>query len=232
MARVTYGSMITELAGSIGGTTFQKNSSGNIARAKPKTIVNPSNKQSSRELMLGYLASVWSSLTLSQKQGWSDLAFNNTHYDPYGKVTQLNGFQQFQSNNINLSVISQNYIPDAPAYLLPTPPGSFTLHFSATQIYLEFDAPYDPSPYTFVLYVTPPLRQSNLNTRKSTFLLTGGTWTSSTVFDITAPYLAYFNIFYPQFISSVDCTIIARGLRDRSGYRFQIGFQHKFSKTN
>jgi surface protein len=210
MARASYGSIITDLKGSVGGITFQRNPSGKIARLKPTASVNPSNLQSGRERMLAYLASYWSSLTISQKNDWNALAATHDHYDPWGNITKLNGFQQFQSNNINLSVINTPLIPDAPVYLLPPPPPAFTLNFSSSSIYLEFITPYDPSPYDFVLYVTPPLRQSNINTRKNYFLLTGGSWTSSTVFDITVPYLAYFNIFYPLFLSSVDCTIIAR----------------------
>lgn len=221
MARAFYGALITDFIGSIGGLTFQHNSSGAIARSKPNFNVNPSNLQAGRELMLGYLSNVWGSLSMTDKAGWVALAAGSPHYDPWGVSKQLNGFQYFMSNNINLSITGNQFISIAPAYSLPTAPPSFTLNFTSTQIYLEFSSPVSFSPNYFALYITPPLRQSNLDSRKNSFLLDDGVWLSSTVLDITEAYIAYFNIFYSKFISSVDCTIIARCciIDTTTGYR-------------
>ena len=52
MARVEYGAIVTDLTGSIGGTTFQRNSSGAIARSRAYTPVNPSQQQSDGSLCL------------------------------------------------------------------------------------------------------------------------------------------------------------------------------------
>ena len=89
MARVTYGPLITELAGSIGGVTFQKNSSGNVARLKSKKPLNPTLAQANQQTLLSQLVAYWSTLSQVNKDTWNDLAAAHDHVTPWGETKTL-----------------------------------------------------------------------------------------------------------------------------------------------
>lgn len=210
MAKIIYSIPASELIGSIAGSTFQRNSSGCIVRSKPSKKQNPSNFQSVMHRRLAGLSSLWASLTVFQKSGWNALAAAQQHEGQFGQLTQLNGFQQFQSNNLNLAVCNVASIVDAPAYLLPTAPPAFELIFEANRMYLLFSVPFVPALDYFCCYATPPLRRNSNQTRLNNFLMAPGSWTSSTIYDITAAYEACFGIVYASFAASANCSIVTR----------------------
>jgi hypothetical protein len=210
MARVTYGSLITKLTGSIAGTTFQQNFSGSIARSKPNKIINPSNLLGSKQLDLAVLVSQWNQLTSSQKSGWNSLASSYSHTDPWGNVKKISGFQWFMSNNLNLAAINAGRIGDAPSYLLPPPPPSYSLLFQATQLLIQFSKSYDPTPYTLIIYATPPVRTTSLKTRIAVFIIDFGSIPSGADLDIASQYEVKFGYSLAQLLTFTYFTIVTR----------------------
>jgi len=73
MARITYG-LITDIRGSIGGLTFQKNASGAIVRLKSTRVINPSNLLANQQRLLASIVALWFTLTNDQKNAWNALA--------------------------------------------------------------------------------------------------------------------------------------------------------------
>lgn len=221
MARVVYSSPISELVGSIGGLTYQRNSSGFVVRAKPNRKVNPSIAQAQIQLRQSALISLWPTLSIAEKNGWNSLANINPHVTPWGSLTQLNGFQQFISNNLNLAVAGLSPISIAPAYFLPPAPPSFTIFFNPFTIILVFDFPIDPVTYFFSVYATPPMRQSSIKQRKSVLYVPPGNWLGALSYDITVPYTALYNIDYDPFVLSADATIMVKCclIDNSSGFR-------------
>lgn len=210
MARVTYGPLVTELIGSIGGLTFQRNASGAIARLKPNATVNPSLLLSNRQTALGALVSLWPTLTPTQQNVWCQLAIDHPHIDCYGTTKQLNGFQQFLSNNLNLESIGLPALLDAPEYSLPSPPPEFSINFGSTVMSLVFVTPVDPNTMVLITFSTPLVRSTLVSTRKAKFIIPLGTWLNTTTLDITASFCNYFNIVYADMLAESQANIVIR----------------------
>lgn len=210
MARVTYGSEITELTGSIGGTTFQRNFSGNIVRSKPNKIINPSNLLGNKQLFLSSLVTYWNQLTSIQKSGWNDLAAAHDHTDPWGNIRTISGYQWFLSNNLNLAVINAGRIDDAPSYLLPDPPPNYALLFQTTELLIAFTESYDPDPYVLVIYATPPVRTTSSKSRIATFIVDVGSTPTGANLDIASQYEAKFGYTLAQLLTYEYFSIVTR----------------------
>lgn len=210
MARVTYGALVTDLAGSIAGTTFQKNTSGAIARSRAYTPVNPSVQQSVRQLALIQFVALWSTLTVTQKGLWNSLAAAHNKINDWGSYIKLSGYQWFISYNLNAFTQDQGPWLTPDAYILVDPVPAFTLFTDADEFLINFGAPVSfPGTYAGI-YATVPLKQSNIKLRKSTFLLTCWLTGTTQYIDITALYEALFNITWSTFFASSECAIIVR----------------------
>lgn len=220
MARVTYGALITDLSGSIGGTTFQKNSSGAIARCRAFTPVNPSIQQSDRQLAMIQLVALWPTLTLLQKKDWNDLAAAHNKINDWGNYKKISGYQWFLAYNLNAFTQNQGPWITPDAYVLVDPVPAFTLVADVDHLYLDFGAPVSfPGTYAGI-YATVPMRQTSIKLRKSTFLLS--LWATSNVqyIYIEDEYEALFNVNWPTFFAGSQCAIIVRmkNFQEDSGY--------------
>jgi hypothetical protein len=210
MARVTYGALVVDLAGSIGGTTFQKNSSGAIARSRAYTPVNPSVLQSDRQLALCRFVALWPSLTVIQKTAWNDLAAAHLKINDWGVSSRVSGYQWFIAYNLN------GYTQGYPAYLVPeayylVPPMEyFTLSANASKFDIDFHPTGNSAGTWTGVYATAPLRQSSIKLRKSTFLIDLIHISTETVVHIMDSYSNYFNITWADFYNSANATIVIR----------------------
>ena len=68
MARVKFGSLVTEISGSIGGSTFQRNSFGNTLRNKPNPIRSRTAAQLSIRQYMKQAHAGWTALTAAERQ--------------------------------------------------------------------------------------------------------------------------------------------------------------------
>lgn len=71
MARVKYGSLISEISGSIGSSTFQKSSYGNTLRTKPRPRRTQSDSQNVCRRYMSQLHIAWRSLTDDERRQWN-----------------------------------------------------------------------------------------------------------------------------------------------------------------
>lgn len=210
MARVTYGALVTDLAGSIAGTTFQQNASGSIARSRAYTPVNPSIQQSSKQLALIQFVALWSTLTSIQRTAWNDLAAAHNKINDWGNYTKLSGYQWFLSYNLNAFTQDQGPWLTPEAYILVDPVPAFTLFADADEFLIDFGEVV-PFPGTYAgIYCTVPMRQTAIKLRKATFLLTCWATENTQYIDITSLFEALFNITWADFYSSAECALIVR----------------------
>lgn len=210
MARVTYGALVTELKGSIAGTTFQNNPSGAIARSRPYTPVNPSAEQSDRQLALINLVAYWPTLSVANRNLWNALAAAHNKINDWGNYVKLNGYQWMMSYNLNAYTVGDAPWPYPQSYLLATPPNAFTLSADATKFDIDFPSTPTWDGYWAAIYVTQPMRLSSLKLRKSTFLLSvfhAGTDLHIHIKDL---YEAFFNLTWADFYAASQCFIIVR----------------------
>jgi hypothetical protein len=210
MARVTYGALVTDLAGSIGGVTFQNNSSGSIARLRSKKPLNPSQAQSDQQLSLSRLVSLWPALSSADRESWEDLAAGHDHVNPWGETKTINGFQWFMACNLNLLSCGWAVLEEAPAYASVDPPNDFTLASTDATFSIEIAAGWNPDTSKILIFATSPLRQSAIKLRRGVLSLTSYTGGNITTLSIKAAYEALFNLTWADFHPSSECNIIVR----------------------
>lgn len=217
MARVKYGALITDLAGSIGGITFQKNSSGSIAKLRNKTPLNPSLSQSDQQVALSKLVALWSTLSQAYQDNWAALAAAHTHFNAWGKETTLNGFQWFMSCNLNLISAGWDPISDAPSYSPISPPNDFTLSADADDFDINIASGWNPGDDKILIYATPPVRQTSVKLRRSLFLLDSYTGGNITNRDIRVKYENMFYLTWASFYAAAECNIFIRAKQVQFG---------------
>lgn len=210
MAKILYSVPVSELTGSIGGVTFQRNSSGFIARSKPNKKVNPSAPQSASQIAVTSVINAWQDLNIGIREGWNQLAAGQPHITPWGQPRTLNGYQQFLSNNLNLKALNSEIITEAPFYDPPAAPGIPQIEFAPTQILVFLAEPSPTAPLYLQIYATPPLRRSAVLIRQNNYLLQNTILLDPYTLDITDSYCSQFNINYPYFINESKCFIIFR----------------------
>ncbi len=210
MARVTYGESITEYAGSIGGVTFHKNTSGNVARLRPNPTVNPTSLQAGYQTNMAKLVAFWPTLSQGDKTSWDALAAAHDHTTPWGETKTLNGFQWFLSCNLTRLLLLNPILSTAPVWSTISPVAAFTIQTSATYIRLYW-SPALTGSYYILLYSTLPLRQSSLKLRRSLFYTTVKiSIPDFDYWDFTSEYEALTGITWADFYSSADASIIVR----------------------
>jgi hypothetical protein len=210
MARVTYGALITDLAGSIGGITFQRNSSGSIARLKPYTPVNASSGQQSQQILLSNLIASWASLSAANKLSWETFAGLHDHINEWSETKHLNGFQWYLSCNLNLLITSQATISAAPAWTAVAALQAFALTADTVNFDIDWTPSIDITGYRLIVYATSPIRQSSMKLRRSTFLLSIYDGGAIDTYALEVLYAALFNVVWADLFSDSNCSIIIR----------------------
>jgi hypothetical protein len=217
MARVTYGSGITEYKGSIGGITYQRNASGPVAKLRSIWTVNPSPSQAVYQRNLAYLVSYWPTLSQANKDAWDALAAAHDHTTPWGETKTLSGYQWFLT--VNLFNLAHNgaFLTSPYSWYVPSPADQFTIETSASYFRAAWSPPYD-APGSLFAYVSLPLRQSSIKLRRSLFFLKFYISAPSlSNWDLTSAIESLFNVTWSTFYASSNCHII---LRIRQGDRY------------
>jgi len=210
MARIIYGGIITELAGSIGGVTFQRNSSGTIARLKPDRPLNPSPGQQLKNTLLSQMVAAWHALSSANKITWSNFAAAHDHVDEYNTTKHLNGFQWFMSCNLNLLATGQATISAAPAWTVVTAPPAYDVFADADLFYAEFENPFDWTGYRAAFYATPLLQKTNEQIRNNLFFLHSFDPGLMDTFDLLSYYATLFDYVWNTIVVNSSATIIVK----------------------
>jgi len=219
MARVTYGGGVTEFNGSIGGVTFQKNASGNIAKLRSNPTVNPTALQAKYQTNMAQLVSRWPTLSQVNKDSWDAFATAHDHTTPWGEIKTLSGYQWFMSINLQRLLDSLAALSIAPVFFAYPAPDTFTLEAAAGYLRCSWASPYNYI-NTLKIFLTLPLRQSSLKLRRSLFYVGKETGSSPiSLLDITSEFEALANVTWATFFASADASIICR-LQDGA---FSIG---------
>lgn len=100
MARVKFSSLLNSIDGSVGGTTFQRNKSGNTVRSKPLPVNHNSLKVIETNNFLAIIQNAWRAMSDNERNEW--VLFAN--YNPVGNIhnrnVNLSGYQLFVKYNL------------------------------------------------------------------------------------------------------------------------------------
>jgi len=155
--KVTMGIIVSEARGKVSGNVFSKNKGGAIVRNRVTPINRRSASQQNQRQQLAALAASWRGLTEAQRVGWNAASPNFPQSDNLGQTIFLSGEQLYVRCNLNLLLIGQAQITDA-----PTPTSFDVLGFTSLlptaddgAIALAF-TPTVPAGFTMVVRATPP----------------------------------------------------------------------------
>ncbi len=197
MARVQYGSLITELKGSIGGTTFQVNSSGNVAKNKVNRVQGGYPYQIAPKFNFSYISDYWNALSVEIKSEWNAFAAAQEIIDRWGTGKFLTGYQLFLSLQSNLLLIDQPLLVSPPIFSSSVAVPVFSVTLSYTEISVTFDPSFDHTGYSLLIFASPVSRSLSLANRKSIRLVSYISSGISETIDITAAWSAYFQSEWP-----------------------------------
>lgn len=105
MASIQYGTTVTDVRGSIGGTTFSRNKNGAYSRKRTKNINSNTQKQQVQKSRFTGTASNWKALTTVQQQTFIDQSKNYPYKNRLGITSYYTGFQLQMTVNTQLSSI-------------------------------------------------------------------------------------------------------------------------------
>ena len=115
MALIMLGGGVTDIRGSIGGSTFARNAGGNYMRARMKPVNPRSFMQSKRRALTARLATYWSkTLDETQRASWRTYATATTWTNRLGQTIQINGLAAFLRTNALLLTVTSTIQATAP----------------------------------------------------------------------------------------------------------------------
>lgn len=204
MATFKLGMIITDIAGSVGGTTLKRNGTYKVMMNKSTGTAYSRSLQNQALSYLGSIFKAWTFLSDADKSAWETQALNFTFPDKFGTLRNLTGRQLYIKLN------GQNYKID-PTPIDPTTIDSELVPFTIDQcIYVvglnQFTVSVDSlavSSRTYMVSVElslQPLRAPTFVARKVIHTFSGA---GSTGTDILADLL----LNYPYFDSSYNCRV-------------------------
>jgi hypothetical protein len=114
MARIIYGGLVTEIKGSMGGTTFQSNRYGFTVKNKANVSKSGTQDQALQKVRLQGLSRQWASLTDAERASWNSYATTYPTRSAKNPTAYLSGYNLFLRYN-------QNFMMTEPANILAEP---------------------------------------------------------------------------------------------------------------
>ena len=106
MATIKLGAFISDIAGSVGSTTFRRTPRGTIAYNKQSRQTKSSQALASKRLAIGQIFAQWNQLPKETKNEWASLATLYPKTDKFGKDVFLSGRQFFTKLNAQLTPVN------------------------------------------------------------------------------------------------------------------------------
>lgn len=120
MARIRYGSIVTEIRGKMSGSCFSKCQSGYIMTNLPIPRVNTSTYNSLAKKAVISTVQAWNALTAGQRLAWSTQAGLTTFYNSLGVAYNPTGYQLYFAVNNRIARYGQSLISTAVPYQVAT----------------------------------------------------------------------------------------------------------------
>jgi len=117
MARLIPSALISGISGSIAGTTFQKNISGLICRAKPKCRASGSQSQNNIKRINSVIRSSWSNFSPALLERWQNFTLFLNPPQKNNKSLLISSFNLFYQINFfrlyyNFSILTEPFFTD------------------------------------------------------------------------------------------------------------------------
>jgi len=194
VAKVLYSALISELVGSISGTTFQRNRSGSIARKKPTGLKRFSPKQSIKQTTVGKYVQQWNLLSLSEQLQWDTFADANPKKNIFNQTKILSGFNYFFSINENRNLVGESLLVSPPLYDLPFAVPLYSSYWDNSSMKLFLGSYVPDSDVVFMVLGSQPLKATSTSNRRFYRLISQFDADGITELDIKSDWENYFGI--------------------------------------
>lgn len=117
MARITYGNIVAEARGKVGGVVFSRNTGGAYVRQKVSPVQPRTPAQLNQRSRLTAVSKVWETLTQSQREAWKSFSLSPKKRDVLGLAKQRTAQQMFMFCNLALDSVGYPLILNPPVDL-------------------------------------------------------------------------------------------------------------------
>lgn len=117
MARVTYGNIVAEARGKVGGVVFSRNTGGAYVRAKVSPVQPRTPAQLNQRSRMTEVAKTWGTLTEAQRSAWKSFSLDFKKRDVLGLGKQRSAQQMYMFCNLALSSVGFPLIANPPVGL-------------------------------------------------------------------------------------------------------------------
>ncbi len=227
MAKVTYGSIVTEINGSIGGLTFQTNRAGTIVRLRPSTFRSRSGKQNTEIANFTSLIAGFSELSLADKNDWDAFANAHTKETKFGETRTLTGQNWYTSVNAHREQLSLARLDVPPMFQMPIGNNNFSLVVDETKIEVTKNPPTNPNNTSLIFWGTPPILRTTTSLRSELRFLKVETSRPFSTVDLTGFWEAAFGCDWPPSFSIAKFSIFIgmQIVRESSGIASALNIQ-------
>lgn len=191
MANIKLGALITNIAGSVGGSTFRRTQRGIILYNKQGRQIKSAFAKNSVKNRLGAILSSWSFLDGTTRSDWEDLAILYPQKNKFGDDVTLSGRQFYTKLNTQLIPVRESV--DLATFNDVVYLGvvlSVAIDISESQFFVECSDDLDGF---YVLVSVYPLRfGANSKPTRSAFPTYASTPGSKTTFNMYSDFVAQF----------------------------------------
>jgi len=160
MARIIYGSLATEINGSVGGQTFQRNAYGFTIKNKPNMARLQSLKQNEQHRRFDYVVKGWQQITSAQRASWSAWALSHPIPARHNSMAILSGYSYFLKYNLLHTMFVSTFLAEPNPGVLALPAINPYLVMFGGNLSVNPQPAVDVAPIFFNLYLSPPMSQS------------------------------------------------------------------------
>lgn len=154
MARIKYGSLVTEISGSIGGSTFQKSAYGSTLRNKPNPVRSTSAPQLLVRQYMKQAHAAWRDLTAAERLQWQQFTSYSNPKIRHDHSVTMSGHALYLKYQVS-RLMAGLAIQDTLSYIaMPTWYYPSVILQDAPNLYLDTNAPPE-TPFTnmFVIFL-------------------------------------------------------------------------------
>ena len=134
MARVRYGTMVTQISGSISGNTFAAGANGFYVKRRTKNKITRSQPQLQRRNQFKNIVGTWRTIGNTNQTAWKAAAVNFPYQNSLNITSYYTGFQLFSKFSNQLIANNQTVVLTA-----PTPVSFTTVRWYTCEGIIGFD---------------------------------------------------------------------------------------------
>lgn len=196
MARIKLGPVVTNIAGSIGGMTIQRNRFGMTMRAKPLPLYSETSAQYNVRRLIPYLQRSWQALSDADRLQWNRFLDFSGQTIKRDRSVLLSGYTLFLKYQLMLALFDESLLTDLVYAPMPAVTFLSFLAIDVGTLNLAFDAEIDHTSYFFLIKLSTPRIQARVfNPRGLRFMKIP--LATQIIFNVTAPYIAAFGAIPP-----------------------------------